>query len=66
MPKRELYDDFVCSKLAETPRAILVSDDGGKTKHWLPKSQIEFEIDPRTGVCTVTAPIWLLQDKGLI
>lgn len=64
MPKKELYDasfEFV----AETERAILVTEDGGKTKHWLPKSQIEYE-QKADGSVEVTMPVWLATEKGIV
>lgn len=63
MPKKELYDasfEFV----AETDRAILVTEDGGKTKHWLPKSQIEYEVKGQ--LVDVTMPVWLATEKGIV
>jgi len=50
----------------ETAHALLVSEAGDKRKAvWLPKSQIEFEKKPKATV-SVTAPEWLLTDKGLL
>lgn len=47
--------------------AILVSEDGGKTKIWLPKSQIEWERKNKDnildGTITVTLPVWLAREK---
>lgn len=49
-----------------TPAAVLVSDDGERDNAvWLPLSQIEIDDTPH-GEATVTAPEWLLRDKGLI
>lgn len=46
--------------------AILVSDDGDKSKAvWLPKSAIEFE-RVKGAIHKVTLPIPLAQEKGLI
>jgi len=64
MPKRELYD-AAFELFAETDKAILISEDGGKTKIWLPKSQIEFEKKP-DGSVEVTMPIWLAREKELV
>lgn len=47
--------------VAETEKAILVTEDGGKNKHWLPKSQIEYEIKGTS--VEVTMPVWLAQEK---
>lgn len=63
MSKSQLYDASF-EFLHETPSAILVTDDGGKTKHWLPKSQIEYET--RGNVVEVTMPQWLAKEKGII
>ena len=48
----------------ETEKAILVSEDDGKTKTWLPLSQIEFErsMDAKGhDTVTVTMPLWLAE-----
>lgn len=50
----------------ETEKAILVSDDGEKSKAiWLPKSQVEF-VHKQRGMIEVTLPEWLATDKGLV
>lgn len=50
----------------ETPKAILVSDDGDKDKAvWLPFSQCEVE-RKSGGIVIVTLPEWLATDKGLV
>jgi hypothetical protein len=60
---KTLYDaSFVF--LAETDRAVKVTEDGGKTEHWLPKSQIEYEI--RGSLVEVTMPVWLAKEKGIV
>ena len=64
MPKRELYD-AAFELHAETDKAILVSDNGGKTKVWLPKSQIEFE-KKADGSVEVTMPVWLAKEKEIV
>lgn len=64
MGKKELYDASF-QLLTETERAILVSDDGGETKHWLPKSQIEYETRDN-GIVEVTLPLWLAREKGIV
>lgn len=62
MPKRELFDaEF--SFVAETDKAILVTEDGGKTEVWLPKSQIEYTLGANDMV-SVTMPLWLASEKG--
>lgn len=50
----------------ETPKAILVSEDGDKAKAvWLPLSQVE--VEPKgNGIVEVTMPNWLAMEKGLI
>lgn len=51
----------------EEYQAILVSEDGGKTKVWLPRSQIEWERKNKDnildGTITVTLPVWLAREK---
>lgn len=50
----------------KTEKAILVSSDGDQTKaQWLPKSQCEIE-EKGDGILIVTAPTWLLKDKGFL
>lgn len=53
---------------AMTERAVLVSTDEDEDNAvWLPKSQIEVDEDAIAGkTTTITAPEWLLQDRGLI
>lgn len=59
--------DLTLHPHAETEKALLVSENGDKSKAvWLPKTQIEFEGNSRTGYVEVTLPEWLAQDKGLI
>lgn len=73
--RSDLHDvtmDFV----RETEKAICVSDGtlddkGKRVDHWLPKSQIEYEFDngrstTERKLVTITAPEWLLKEKGLI
>lgn len=51
---------------AETPKAVLVSDDGeNHNAVWLPKSQVEVEVIKGNEVI-VTLPHWLAQERGLI
>ena len=56
----------------ETPQAILVGESymrDDRDHVWLPKSQIDYsftgKLDHGTRQVTVTAPEWLLVDKGL-
>jgi len=66
MSKNELADVTV-QLHHETPRAILVSDDGDSEKAvWLPLSQIEFEKTSKPSIITVTLPVWLAKERGLI
>lgn len=60
MPPKQLFDGSF-TLLRETEKAILVTEDGGKTKVWLPKSQIEYEI--RGSSVEVTMPLWLAKEK---
>lgn len=62
----ELYVEI----LHTTDAAILVSDDGGKTKHWIPNSVIaeidyHYKVD-RNDDATLTLPTWLALKKGLV
>lgn len=62
----DLYDVTV-QLHHETSKAILVSDSGDKEKaKWLPKSQIEITEKKDGGILVVTAPTWLLKDKGFL
>lgn len=61
---KELYDGSF-ELLRETELAIHVTDDGGKTKHWLPKSQVQYE-KKQDGSYEVTMPRWLAIDKGIV
>lgn len=64
--KSDLVDIAVC-RMAETDKAILVSETGEKDDAvWLPKSQIEIENDGHKNFITVTLPEWLAKDKGLV
>lgn len=60
---KQLYD-ATFEFLEERPLAICVTEDGGKTKVWLPKSQIEYV--QRGAVVEVTMPIWLAKEKGIV
>jgi len=52
---------------AETDKAIRVSENGDEDKGvWLPKSQIEYDDNTRSGYCEVTLPRWLARQHGLI
>ena len=69
--KSDLIDVTVQMHI-ETEKAVLVSDDGDKSKAvWIPKSQCEIEFDPSmkvrgNGVATITLPEWLAKERGLI
>jgi hypothetical protein len=58
--------DITVEKLAETDAAVLVHDGDKSKAVWLPKSQIEIEPAEVGGLFIVTAPEWLLADKGLV
>lgn len=60
---KELFDIVVKIK-HRTEKAVLVTVDDDN-EEWLPLSQIEVD-DNKDGTHTVTAPVWLLTDKGLI
>lgn len=68
MSKNDM-EEIEVTFLHQTDAAILVSDDGNLDDGvWLPKSQIgwEDEVYARGTQITITAPVWLLEDKGLI
>jgi len=64
--------DVVVQMHAETPRAVLVSDDGDKDKAvWVPLSQCEVSYhhsmkERGKGIATLTMPEWLAKDRGLV
>jgi len=67
MSKESITVEYVGS----TDKGLWVTEDGGKTKHFLPFSQIEFDSPdghtPRTdknGNFEVEVPAWLLSQKG--
>jgi hypothetical protein len=62
MARKGLYDIRVIKK-ATTPAAWLLSD--GVTEDWFPKSQCELE-ELGPGDYELTAPEWLLKEKGFI
>ena len=77
MSSKTLTDLTVCLH-AETPKAILVSDDGEPSHaHWIPKSQCEYANTGKFSyeggrigakkfpVVVVTLPEWLAINKGL-
>jgi len=61
--KSDLHDIAVELKV-ETSKAWLVFD--GSRDAWIPKSQAELEKIRDKNLWMLTAPEWLLQDKGLI
>jgi hypothetical protein len=50
--------------IRETEKAVLIND--GTREEWLPRSQIEMEGPDPDGLMQLTAPEWILKDKGLI
>ena len=54
---------------ARTDRAVCVrADEGSEADVWLPLSEVEIDAPSglfRGAVVTITAPQWLLEDKGL-
>jgi hypothetical protein len=62
----ELYDVSLHFH-ARTAKAFLVSENGDRDKAvWLPVSQIKISDWKASGSITVTAPTWLLIEKGLL
>jgi hypothetical protein len=63
MAKGDKLHDVNVKLVHETPKAWLVDDGSGE--EWFPKSVCELE--PRQdGTWDLTAPEWLLKDKGFI
>jgi len=60
--------DITVVKHAETTKAVLVSDNGDKSRGvWVPLSQCEIEPeDGEKDIYVLTLPEWLAIDKGLI
>jgi len=61
---RQTHFDIAGRIQGETEKAYRFSDDD-ENWVWLPKSQVEVEKQP-DGTVIVTAPEWLLEEKGLI
>jgi len=58
--------DITVQMHQETPKAILVSDDGNSDNGvWLAKSLIEF-VEKPGGIVEVTLPEWLATERGLV
>lgn len=60
--------DVTLKVLHETEKAYLVTEgltdkDGKEKTAWLPKSQVEGDIEV-SKTCTVTMPRWLFEEKG--
>lgn len=66
MSRKELHDVSLAFH-RETDKAIQVSESGKQAEaFWLPKSQIEWRMDPSDGMsCEVTLPTWLAIEKKL-
>lgn len=66
MSRKELHDVSLAFH-RETEKAIQVSESGKQADaFWLPKSQIEWEIDKTNELsCNVTLPAWLASEKKL-
>jgi len=59
------YTEFDLELVAETAAAIRVSD--GTVEAWIPKSQLEDEIEHlENGLVRIVIPEWLGEQKGLI
>ena len=59
------YIELELQQVAETPKALLMSD--GTTEAWIPKSQLEDEPELlSTGLTQVVIPEWLAEVKGFI
>lgn len=65
-----LIEDVECIFQTQTERAVCVrSDETSKEDIWLPLAQVEVDAPKgliRGAVVTVTGPVALLQDKGLL
>ncbi|MDB5582806.1 MAG: hypothetical protein JWR80_7982 [Bradyrhizobium sp.] len=64
--KSDLVDIAACQH-AETPKAILISDDGDRDRAvWVPKEHCDIDRSARKNYIIVTMPEWLALEKGLI
>lgn len=67
MSYRSDLEDIEVTLRRETPMAWGFANPDGGDIIWLPKSQCEFEGgDPPRCLGTLTAPAWILKEKGLI
>ena len=64
---RSDIEDVMGEIVHETSQAVLFHTGIKEQAVWLPKSQIEIHVDdPAPGLVTISAPEWLLIDKGLV
>lgn len=66
--EKQLWDGTFI-RLAETDKALLISDTGEKVRgKWVPKSQVEVHVPDATkdNLIEVTMPLWLAEDKGFV
>lgn len=64
--KNNSREEFTFELLGDSPLAHCVSEDGGRTKKWLPKSQTTVLYkNEEQGIIKLSVPVWLASEKGL-
>lgn len=65
---RELVDlEVYVVRDIDKDQAILVQLDDDSPKVWLPRSEVEIVYKPGSmNIATVTLPVWLAEEKGLV
>jgi hypothetical protein len=58
--------DVQATWVRETERAICVRLDDDMTEVWLPKSQIEYELEAAPGLVLLSLPETLAVQKGIV
>lgn len=58
--------DLTVQLLHETDNAVLVKIGTWSEAVWLPKSQVEVEATGSDGLCEITLPQWLAEERGLV
>ena len=64
--RKDILGDVEVTLHHETEKAWFVSDSGERQAAvWVPKSQAELHAEENGKSWTLTAPVWLLAEKGL-
>jgi len=59
--------DLTVTIHAQTPAAIMISDDGEREHAcWVPLAHTEINTRQPSGIAEITLPQWLARDRGLI